>query len=155
MTKFSAPAAFARSSPAIKVSYSTSLLVVGKSRRIMHSILSHSGLWSTTPAPPACLLEDPSVWILHHGIPSTRWPSTRVNFAMKSTITCPFIAVHSRYYMSNSLNSTAHNAIHPVDLGLLIALRRGLSIRTTTVYAWKYGLSIRATVTNTKASFSI
>ena len=37
----------------------------------------------------------------------------------------------------------------------VIALRRGLSIRTTIVYAWKYGLSFCIAVTSAKASFSI
>ena len=57
--------------------------------------------------------------------------------------------------MSNSLNSTAHKAIRPAALGLFMALLNGLSVRTTIVFAWKYGLSFRAAVTNAKASFSI
>ena len=154
-TIFSALAAFARSSPAMKALYYASLLVVGKSRWTMRLILSPSRLWSTTPAPPACLLKDPSVWMIHCGISSTPWPSTRVNSTMKSAATCPFMAVHVQYCMSNSLNSIAHNAIRPTALGLLIALCRGLSVRTITMCAWKYGLSFRATVTNAKMSFSI
>ena len=155
MTKFAAPTALARSSPTTKASYSASLLVVGKSKRTMHSILSPSGLWSITLAPPACLLEDPSVWMLQCGISSAPWPSLRVNFVMKLATTCPFIAVRGQYCMSNSLNSNAHNAICPASSGLLIALRIGLSVRTITVCNWKYGLSFRAAVTNAKASFSI
>ena len=31
----------------------------------MHSIISPSELWSTTPAPPAYLFEDSSMWMLH------------------------------------------------------------------------------------------
>ena len=57
--------------------------------------------------------------------------------------------------MSNSLNSMAQSVNHPTASGLLIAHRKGLSVRTTTVWAWKYGLSLRATVTNAKASFSM
>ena len=67
MTTFVALAALARSSPAINASYSTSLLVVGKSRQTLHSTVSSSGDSSTTPAPPAYLLDDPSVCILHKG----------------------------------------------------------------------------------------
>ena len=155
MTKFSAPATLARSSSAIKASYFTSLLVVGKSKKIMHSILSPSWLWSTTPTPPACLFEDPFVWMLHYGTSFAPWPFTRVNFEMKLATPCLFLAVRNRYCMSNSLNSIAHNAICPVALGLLMALRRGLSVKTTTVCAWKYNLSFRAVVTNAKTSFSI
>ena len=65
------------------------------------------------------------------------------------------MAVRGRYYMSNSLNSTAHNAIRPAASRLLIALRRGLFVRTITGCAWKYCLSFRVAVTNAKASFSI
>ena len=63
------------------------------------------------------------------------WPSTRVNSAIKSTTTCPFMAVRGRYCISNSLNSTVHNAIRLATSGLLIALHRGLSVKTTIVCA--------------------
>ena len=92
--------------------------------------------------------------MLHCGIFSALWPSTIVNFAIKLATTCPFMVVHSQYYISNSFNSTTHNAIRPAASKLLITLRKGLSIRTTIVCAWKYNLSFRATVTNAKESFS-
>ena len=93
--------------------------------------------------------------MVHYRLSFALWASTRVNSAMKSAITCPFIAVHDQYCMSNSLNSTTHNAIRPAASGLPITLCRGLSVRTTTVCAWKYDLSFRATITNVKPSFSI
>ena len=65
------------------------------------------------------------------------------------------MAVRGQYYMPNSFNSIAHSAIRPAAAALLITLRKGLSFKTTTVWAWKYGLSFRAVVTNAKASFSI
>ena len=65
------------------------------------------------------------------------------------------MAICGQYCMSNSLNFIAHSAIRPTALGLLITLHRGLSVRTTIVWAWKYSLSLRAVVTNAKASFSI
>ena len=65
MTTLVALAALARSRPATSASYSVSLLVVGKSRWTMHSIVSPSGDSSTTLAPPACLLDDLSVCMLH------------------------------------------------------------------------------------------
>ena len=154
-TTFLAPAAFARSNPATKASYSASLLVGGKSRRIMHSILSPFEVWSTMLTPHAYLLEDPSVWMLHCVISSTPWPSMRVNLVMKSAITCPFIAMRGRYYISNSPNSTTHNAIRPAALGLPIAFLRGLSVRLIIICAWKYGLRFHTAVTNAKVSFSI
>ena len=88
------------------------------------------------------------MWMLHYGISSASWPSMRVNSAMKSAITYPFTVVRGQYCMLNSLNLTAHNAIRPAALGLLIALYRGLSIRMIIVCAWKYGLSFRAAITN-------
>ena len=132
---FSAYAAFTKSKPVTKTLYFASLLVVGKSRWIMHSILSPSGVWSTMPTPPACLLEDPSVWMLHYGISFAPWPSMRVNLAMKSATTCPFIVVRGQYCISNSFSLTAYNAIRLVASGLPIALRRGLSVRTMIVCA--------------------
>ena len=64
MTTLAAPTALARSSPAINASYSDSLLVVGKSRQTIHSTVSPSGDSSTMLAPPACLLDDPSLYML-------------------------------------------------------------------------------------------
>ena len=74
MTTLVAPAAFARSSPATSASYSASLLVVGKSRQTVHSIVSPSSDSSTTPTPPACLLDDLSVCMLYRGDSSTPRP---------------------------------------------------------------------------------
>ena len=74
---------------------------------------------------------------------------------MKSATTYPFMSIYGRYRTSNSLNLIAYSTIHPVTLGLLIALHRGLFVRMTIVWAWKYGLSLRVAVTNAKASFPI
>ena len=129
------PTALARSSLSTRASYSASLLVAGKSRQTIHSILSPSGEQSTIPTLPTCLLDNPSIWILHWGCSLAPWPSMLVNSTMKSATTCPFMAIREQYYTSNSLNSIAHSAIRPVDLGLLITRCKGLSIRTTTVWA--------------------
>ena len=65
MTMLAAPTTLARSGPATSALYSASLLVMGKSRWTIHSIVSPSGDSSTMPAPPTYLLDDPSVCILH------------------------------------------------------------------------------------------
>ena len=52
MTTLAAPIALARLSPAISASYSTSLLVVGKLRRTIHSTVSPSSDSNTALAPP-------------------------------------------------------------------------------------------------------
>ena len=57
--------------------------------------------------------------------------------------------------MLGLLNYIAYCAIYLVAYGLLIACCRSLSIRTTTMWAQKYGLSLRVAVTKVKASFSI
>ena len=57
--------------------------------------------------------------------------------------------------MSNSLNFITYRVIHLAASRLLIAHCKGLSVRTIIVWAWKYGLSLQATVTKAKASFSI
>ena len=74
---------------------------------------------------------------------------------MKSTTIYPFTAVRRRYCTSNSLSSIAHKAILPAASGLLIALFKRWSVRTTIVWAWKYGLSFRAATISAKANFSI
>ena len=56
---------------------------------------------------------------------------------------------------SSREGSLAHSANCPTASGLLIARRNGLSVRNIIVWAWKYGLSLRAAVTKAKASFSI
>ena len=73
---------------------------------------------------------------------------------MKSATICPFTAVRGQYCTSNSLSSIAYKAILSAASGLLIALFKGWSVRTTIVWAWKYGLSFRAAVINAKANFS-
>ena len=145
----------ARSILITSASYSASLLVVGKSRRIMHLISSPSREWSTMLAPPAYLLDDPSICTLHWGYCPAPWHSMLVNSAMKSVTTCPLMAIRGQYYISNSLNSIAYNAIRLVASGLLIAHCKVLSVKTTTVWVWKYGLSLRAAITKVKTSFSI
>ena len=61
----------------------------------------------------------------------------------------------TRAVLKNSLNSIAHSVNRLAASGLLITCCNSLSVRTITVWAWKYGLSLRATVTKAKASFSI
>ena len=137
MTTLVALTALARSSPATRASYSTSLLVVGKSRRTIHSILSPSGERSTIPALPACLLDDQSICMLHQGHSFASLPSPLVNSAMKSEMTCPLMVVRERYRIPNSFNSIAYSANCPTASRLLITHHNGLSVRTITVWAWK------------------
>ena len=57
--------------------------------------------------------------------------------------------------MSNSLNSIAYKTSHPAASKLSIVFWKGLSVWTTVVCAWKYGLSLWAAVIKVKGNFSI
>ena len=113
-------------------------------------------------------------WRIKHYTCSTGLPvrqSTRVNTPL-GMFSCPLafhvgdfcneVSNHLCLYGStwavlyvDSLNSITHSAIRPATSLLLIARHRGLSVRTTIVWAWKYGLSLRVAITKVKASFSI
>lgn len=49
----------------------------------------------------------------------------------------------------------AHKTNRPVALRLFMVFRKGLSIWTTIVWTWKYGLSLRDTMINVNANFSM
>ena len=135
MTTLMDLATLARSRLATSALYSASLLVVGKSRRTIHSIVSLSSDSSTTPAPSACLLDDPSVCTLHKGDSSAPLSSPLVNSTMKSAMIYPLMAIRGRYWMSNLFNSMAHSTNRPAASRLLIARHKGLSVRTITVWS--------------------
>ena len=155
MTTLVALAALARSSLATRASCFASLFMVRKSRQTIHSILSPFGEISTIPAPPACLFDNLSVCMLHWGHSFAPLPSPLVNFVMKSATTCPLMVVCGRYYISNSLNSIANSTNCLAISGFFITCRNGLSVRMITVWAWKYGLSLRAVITKVNVSYSI
>jgi len=154
MTTDEAPAALARSKPKRTTSYSASLLVVGNWRRMVHSTISPSSDYRTTPPLPTRWLDELSVHKIHVAGPSSS-SSFAVNSATKSTKAWALIVVLGWYSMLNSSSSIAHKIIHPAAFGIFIALCNGLSVWTIMVYAWKYGLSFRAAVIREKASFSM
>ena len=57
--------------------------------------------------------------------------------------------------MLNSLSSIDHCTSHPAVLGLFMAFHSGWFVRTTMVWAWKYGRSFLIAVMSAKASFSM
>ena len=78
-----------------------------------------------------------------------------VNSMMKSTKTYLLIVVLGLYLMSNSLSSIAHFTSLPEVSGLCNIYFIGCSVGISMVWAWKYGRSFLAVVTNARTSFSI
>ena len=81
--------------------------------------------------------------------------STEVNSMMKSAKIFPLIDVLGLYLMSNSLNSIAHFTSLPKVSGLCNMCFIGSSVGILIVWAWKYGRSLLAVVTNARTRFSI
>ena len=124
------PTARASSTPAIKASYSDSLLEASKSKRTACSIFSPIGEVNCRPIPDPDCLEAPSMQRVHR-------PSLlgRVlgcgSSARKSAKTCPFLESLGLYCIPYSLSSIAHRAIRPDRSGLWIVPRSGRSVSTT------------------------
>ena len=81
--------------------------------------------------------------------------SIEVNSMMKFAKTCPLIAVLGLYLMSNSLSSMAHFMSLTEVSGLCSICFIGCSVGILMIWAWKYGRSLLAVVTNSRTSFSI
>ena len=132
--RLSAPTARDSSIPAIKASYSDSLLKASKPKRTACSILSPA--WEVNYRPmsaPDCR-EAPSTQRVHQPSLFGRvlgcGSSTR-----KSAKTCPFLESLGLYCIPYSLNSIAHRAILLDRSGLWIVPRSGRSVSTTTGWA--------------------
>ena len=74
---------------------------------------------------------------------------------MKSVKTYPLIYVLGLYLMSNSLSSMTHFTSLPEVSGLCNICFIGCSVGISMLWAWKYGRSLLAVVTNVITSFSI
>ena len=149
-----APAALAKSMPERTASYFASLLVVGNWRWTSHSTVSPSDVCYKTPASLTRWLDNPSVHTIHVVGSSSSTPHV-MNSTTKSATACALIPVRGQYWTSNSPSSTTHRTSHPAASRLFIAFYSNLSVWTTMVCAWKYGLSFRAAMISVKASFSI
>ena len=132
--RLSAPTARASSTPAIKASYSDSLLEASKPKRTACSILSLAGEVNCRPMPAIDCLEAPSTQRVHQ-------PSLfgRVlgcgSSARKSAKTCPFLESLGLYCIPYSLSSIANRAILPDKSSLWIVPRSGRSVSTTMGWA--------------------
>ena len=154
MTVDTTYAALAKSRPKMIASYSTSLLVIENWRRMARSVVSLSSDYTKTPALLAHWLDEPSVHIIH-AIGFSSLSFSVVNSAMKLAKACALIMALGWYWTSNSPGSTTHRTSHPATSELFIVFRSDLSVLTTMVFAWKYGLSFQETVINAKSIFSI
>ena len=129
-----APTMRVSSTPAIKASYSDSLLEASKPKRTACSILSPVGEVNCRPMPAPDCLEAPSPQRVHQ-------PSLfgRVlgcgSSARKSTKTYPFLENLGLYCIPYSLSSIVHRAILLDKSGLWIVPQSGRSVSTTTGWA--------------------
>lgn len=108
MTTDEALAALAKSRPVRIASYSALLLIVENRRQITHSIKSSFGDCRTTLTPPACWLDEPSVYTIHAAGLSYS-SSFAVNLVMKLANAWALITVLGWNSMSNSLSSITHD----------------------------------------------
>ena len=97
----------ARFNPDRMTSYSTSLLESGNPSRIAYSSCSLVGDCKRRPTPDPETRDAPSTWRIHHpsSLGLTSWDDFWGISAMKSTMTCPFMANLGWYLISYSLNS--------------------------------------------------
>nr|GEV18670.1 hypothetical protein [Tanacetum cinerariifolium] len=127
----------ASSYPAIRSSYSASLLEAGNSKRKAYVLSFQSGFFKIRPAPEPYLLDAPSMYNVQSGVSSRIWVGEVVaspdifgcilieDSAMKFAITCPFIADLGFYLISCSPSSIAHLANRSKFYGLSNTCRIG------------------------------
>ncbi|GKB41476.1 hypothetical protein Tco_0886418, partial [Tanacetum coccineum] len=124
--------------PAIKASYSASLLVASNSN------LKASGFISINPALKPSTQNDPSMKSVHGSGSSslTSMGATRESSSgrstMKSTRICPLIDIHGMYWISYSPSSMLHFCSLPVISGFDNTCLIGWSVITMIGCAWKY-----------------
>ena len=110
------------------------------------------------PTPLLWALPTSSTDNLQRGRSDASWAisvgSAEVNSMMKSAKIFPLIVVLGLYLMSNSLSSMAHFTSLPEVSGLCNICFINCYIGISIVWAWKYGRSLLAVVTNARTSFS-
>ena len=111
-----------------------------------------SGEVRIKPAPFPWALAASSTDNLQIGRSDTSWVVSggyaEVNSMMKSAKICPLIVVLSLYPMSKSLSSKAHfTSLRDISCLFNICFN-GCSVGILIVWAWKYGRSLLAVVTN-------
>ena len=134
--RFLAPTTRASSTPAIKASYSDSLLEALKPKLTACSIFYPVGEVNCIPILAPDCLEAPSTQRFHQPSLFGR-VSCCGSSARKSAKTCPFLESLGLYCIPYSLNSISHGAILPDRSSLWIVPRSGRSVSTTTGWAWK------------------
>ena len=116
--------------PARIVSYSASLLDVGKSNRIACSIISPVWALGCKPTQAPICREAPSTLRIHQSV-LPRSASYCGISAKKYVNICPFITKRGLFWISNSLSSIAYQAIIPDKSVLCMVLRRGRLVSMT------------------------
>ena len=134
--RLSTPTARASSIPAIKASYSDSLLVASKPKRTAYSIFSPVGEVNCRPIPDPDCREAPLMQRVHQPSLFGRVLGCESS-ARKSAKACPLLESLGLYCIPYLLSSIAHRAIRLDRSGLWIVPRSGRSVSTTTGWAWK------------------
>ena len=114
---------------AMIASYSASLFMEGKPRVNDYSMLDSSRVVRMILTPAPLLFEAPSTFKIH-SLANCFAEVPGVNLAMKYAMTCPLIDVLVSYLMLYCLNSHAHFAIRPVNLGFSMIFLRGCFVTT-------------------------
>ena len=115
--RLSAPTTSTSSRPAIKASYSDSLLEALKPKRTAYSILSPVEEVNCRLMPAPDCLEAPSTQRVHLPLASGQVSGYGIS-VRKSAKTCPFFKSLVLYWVPYSLNSIAQRAILPDRSGL-------------------------------------
>ena len=148
-----APTTSASSSPAIMASYYDSILEALKPRRTACSILSPVGEVNCKPISSPDCLEAPSTQRMHQPFSFRQVLGCGIS-ERKSAKTCPFFESLGLYWIPYSLSSIANLSILPNKSDLWIVPRSGISVSTTTGWAWKYGRSFWVVVHRAKVACS-
>ena len=120
----------------------------------MHSIMSFSEDFRSTPIPSTCLLGDPPI-LTNHRVALQPSSSFVVNLTTKLARAWALSVVLGQYCTSNSFSSIVYRTNCLAASGLFFALSRGLSVWTIMMCAWKYGISLQAAVIRAKVNFFI
>ena len=150
---------WARLSPTMTTSYLASLLEAWNLNLSAYSTSIPFGEVRINPAPLPWVLAAPSTDDLQMGRSDTSSVvsvgSVEVNSMMKYAKTCPLTVFLGLYLILNSLNSMAYFTSLLKVSGLCNIFFIGCYVGISMVWAWKYGRSLLAVVTNARTSFSI
>lgn len=154
------PISLAMVRPAIKTSYSDSLLVKGNLKQRAYWTSHHYGLTCKSPVSEPLLFEAPSIYNIHYcsrssGIKLSSLGSSLglVYLIRKSANTCSWLEGLVWNTKSKSKSSSAHLAILLKLSSRCRIVYGGWSMSTMMVWAWKYDWCFLGEITKAKIIF--